>query len=160
MVRVVPLPAHLDRIPRTKYFGLDRQAARLSCAVALLHPLPLHHLPPQLDLNAPTYTLQLMSNDYPKIPDISWLTPQLDLHTQLRQEQDRRAAARLSRDELAILIDKLILDWYTHSNLIDNLLGRVRCLEVELALSSAPPASTEPSEEHYRWAAELLSGKS
>lgn len=101
-----------------------------------------------------------MSNDYPKIPDISWLTPQLDLHTQLRQEQDRRAAARLSRDELAILIDKLILDWYTHSNLIDNLLGRVRCLEVELALSSAPPASTEPSDEHYRWAAELLSGKS
>ena len=97
-----------------------------------------------------------MSDPYPAIPDMNWLTPQLDLHTQLRQEQDRRAAARLSRDEIAILADKLIIDWYTHSKLIDNLLGRVRCLEVELALSSAPASpSTEPSAEHYRWAAEL-----
>lgn len=100
-----------------------------------------------------------MSDQYPDIPDMHWLVPQLDLHTQLRQEQDRRAAAKLSRDELSIRIDKLITDWYTHTKLIDNLLGRVRCLEVELALAQSPPTTannTAPKDYHYEWAAELL----
>ena len=96
-----------------------------------------------------------MSSSWPEIPDMHWLTPNLDLHTQLRQEQDRRAAAHLSRDDLAVMTDKLIVDWYLHDNLINNLLRRVRCLEVELALSSAPASSTDPTAEHYRWAAEL-----
>jgi len=90
-----------------------------------------------------------MSPHDPVTHGTPWLTPQPEPHTQLRQEQDRRAAAKLSRDELSILADKLIVDWYTHSALIDSLLRRVRCLEVELALSkvqSTPTSSdTKPS---------------
>jgi hypothetical protein len=85
-----------------------------------------------------------------------WLVPELSLQTQLRQEMDRRAAAHLSRDALAELADKLIVDWYRHAELIDALLGRVRCMEVEMALMSAPPARREPSPEHYEWARQLF----
>ena len=85
-----------------------------------------------------------------------WLVPQLDLQTQLRQEVDRRAAAHLSRDELAVLADKLIVDWYHHIELIDNLLGRVRRMEVDLALRDAKPSKPEPADEHYQWAKQLF----
>lgn len=86
-----------------------------------------------------------MSPHDPVTHGTPWLTTQPEPHTQLRQEQDRRAAAKLSRDELSILADKLIVDWYTHSTLIDSLLRRVRCLEVELALSKVQgtPTSSE-----------------
>lgn len=90
-----------------------------------------------------------MSSHDSATPGTSWLTAQPEPHTQLRQEQDRRAAAKLSRDELSILADKLIVDWYTHSTLIDSLLRRVRCLEVEVALSmvqsTQPPSTAQPS---------------
>jgi hypothetical protein len=95
-----------------------------------------------------------MSND--ETASTHWLIPQLDLQTQLRQEVDRRTAAHLSRDELAVLADKLIVDWYHHSELIDNLLGRVRRMEVDLALRDAKPSRPEPSEEHYKWAKQLF----
>lgn len=85
-----------------------------------------------------------------------WLVPHLDLQTQLHQEVDRRRAAHLSRDELAALTDKLIIDWYHHSKLIDSLLGHVRRMEVDLALRDAKPSKPEPSEEHYQWAKQLF----
>ena len=85
-----------------------------------------------------------------------WLVPQLDLQTQLRQEVDRRTAAHLSRDELAALTDKLIVDWYHQNKLIDNLLGRVRRMEVDLALRDAKPSTPEPADEHYEWARQLF----
>lgn len=37
-----------------------------------------------------------------------WLIPEVSLPTQLQMECDRRAAARLGRDELAGKIDELI----------------------------------------------------
>lgn len=86
----------------------------------------------------------------------AWFVPKLSVTSQLHQEVDRRAAARLSRDELAILTDKLIQDWYHHTALIDSLLGKVRSMEVKLALSSAPKLG-EPKEEHFTWAKQLLS---
>lgn len=85
-----------------------------------------------------------------------WLVPELDLQTQLRQELDRRTAARLSRDELSELVDKLIVDWYHHNKLIDNLLGRVRRMEVDLVLRDAKPSTTEPADEYYEWVREMF----
>lgn len=91
--------------------------------------------------------------------DMHWLVPDLTLEVQLRRERDRRAAAHKSLDELAVIADKLIVDWYQHTTLIDNLLGRVRVLEVELALAQKPETnatSLAPKDYHYKWAAELL----
>lgn len=84
-----------------------------------------------------------------------WFIPKLSVTAQLHQEVDRRAAARLSRDELAIITDNLIQDWYHHTALIDSLLGKVRSMEVRLALSSAPKLEG-PKEEHFTWAKQLL----
>lgn len=97
-----------------------------------------------------------MPNDDAFSTSMDWLVPELSVSTQLRQEVDRRAAANLSRDELAILTDKLIVAWYMHNELINNLLGRIRHLEVDVALSTAQPSTPEPSQEHYEWAKELL----
>ena len=85
----------------------------------------------------------------------AWLIPDLSIAAELQQEVDRRKAAHLSRDALAALTDKLICDWYKQTDIINRLLGRVRCLEVELALSLAQPSDPEPSAEHYLWAKEL-----
>ena len=71
-------------------------------------------------------------------------------------EADRRAAAQLSRDELNMLCDKLICDWYQQRELIDRLLGQVRRMQVEMALATAPPAKQEPEPQHLEWARELL----
>lgn len=71
-------------------------------------------------------------------------------------EADRRAAARLNRDQLNMLCDKLICDWYQQRELIDRALGKVRHLQVELALATAPPAKRELEPHHLEWARELL----
>jgi len=97
-----------------------------------------------------------MASEDTSVPSAHWLIPQLDLQTQLRQEVDRRTAAHMSRDELAVLADKLIVDWYYRNQLVDNLLARVRHMEVELALSTAKPSTRTPSAAHYEWAKELL----
>jgi len=86
-----------------------------------------------------------------------WLVPDLSLTKQLEQEVDRRKAAGLCRDDAAILVDKLIVDWYLHTALIDQLLGQVRRLEVDIALANPKRSREEPSKEHYQWATELLS---
>lgn len=97
-----------------------------------------------------------MASEDAALPSMHWLVPQLDLQTQLRLELDRRTAAKLSRDELSVLVDKLIVDWYHRSALVDNLLGRIRSMEVELALLMVEPGPADPTEDHYEWAAELL----
>jgi len=87
--------------------------------------------------------------------DMAWLVGELSLPSQLHQEMDRRAAAKLSRDELSILVDRLITEWYRHTTTIDALLGKVRHLQVELALSSGVQGIPPPSAEHYEMAKQL-----
>ena len=83
----------------------------------------------------------------------AWLIPSLSLPTQLEMEMDRRAAARMSRDQLSIKCDELIQTWYQQNDVINKLLGRVRQLEVEVILASDPkPSPSQPSPEHYKWA--------
>jgi hypothetical protein len=85
------------------------------------------------------------------------LVPVLSLQTQLGMECDRRAAARMSRDQLAIKIDELIRAWYHQHALIDQLLGELRQTQVKLALAGPPvPAKREPEQRHVEWARELL----
>jgi hypothetical protein len=70
-----------------------------------------------------------------------WKLPDLSLETQLSRALDRRTAAHLCRDDLRILADRLIVQAYDQKVVIDSLLGRVRCLEVELVLADARPSS-------------------
>ena len=86
------------------------------------------------------------------------LVPTLSLQTQLEMECDRRAAARMSRDQLAVKIDELIQSWYTQQSIIIQLLGKNGRLQVELALAGPPvPAKRGPEQRHMEWARELLS---
>jgi hypothetical protein len=84
-----------------------------------------------------------------------WLIPTLSLQTELSQERARRAAARMGRDQLAVVADEMIQKWFLQQELINRLLGRVRELEVMVALKDAPPFGP-PRAEHHQWAAELL----
>jgi hypothetical protein len=86
-----------------------------------------------------------------------WFIPELSLATQCSQEIDRRRAVTLGHQELQELADRLIVDWYLQRNLIDRCLGRVRHLEVELALANAAPFSRSAAC-HYEWAREVLDG--
>lgn len=83
------------------------------------------------------------------------MIPTLSLQTELNQERARRAAAKMSRDQLAMKVDELIKSWFLQQELINRLLGRVRQLEVQVALQEAPPLGP-PRAEHHQWAAELL----
>lgn len=86
-----------------------------------------------------------------------WLIPNLSLPTQLEMECDRRAAARLSRDQLAGKIDELIQAWYMQHALINRMLGEIRQLQVKLALAGPPvPSKREPEQRHVEMARELL----
>ena len=84
------------------------------------------------------------------------LVPVLSLPTQLEMECDRRAAARMNRDQLAIKIDELIQQWYHQHALIDRLLGELRQLQVQVALGPPVPSKRGPEERHVQWALELL----
>ena len=87
----------------------------------------------------------------------AWLIPELSLQSELEMECDRRAAARLSRDQLAGKIDELIQAWYMQHALINRMLGEIRQLEVKLALAGPPvPSKREPEQRHVQWARELL----
>ena len=86
-----------------------------------------------------------------------WLIPNLSLPTQLEMECDRRAAARLNRDQLAGKIDELIQSWYLQHSLINRMLGEIRQLQVKLALAGPPvPSKREPEQRHVEMARELL----
>jgi hypothetical protein len=86
------------------------------------------------------------------------LIPILSLPTQLEMELDRRAAARMSRDQLASKLDELIQQWYHQHALIDQLLGEVRHLQVQVALGPPVPSKPEPEQRHVEMARELLWG--
>ena len=85
----------------------------------------------------------------------SWMVPTLSLETQLNRDPKRRDAAHSCRDELSILVDRLIVETYDQKVVIDSLLGRVRHLEVELVLARPlhPPAPRPD-----QWAREVLGG--
>jgi hypothetical protein len=87
----------------------------------------------------------------------AWLIPELSLQSELEMECDRRAAARLSRDQLAGKIDELIQDWYMQHALINRMLGEIRQPQVKLALAGPPvPSKREPEQRHVEMARELL----
>ena len=87
----------------------------------------------------------------------AWLIPELSLQSELEMECDRRAAARLSRDQLAGKIDELIQAWYMQHALINRMLGEIRQLEVKLALAGPPvPSKREPEQRHVEMARDLL----
>ena len=87
----------------------------------------------------------------------AWLIPELSLQSELEMECDRRAAARLSRDQLAGKIDELIQVWYMQHALINRMLGEIRQLQVKLALAGPPvPSKREPEQRHVEMARELL----
>ena len=89
----------------------------------------------------------------------AWLIPELSLQSELEMECDRRAAARLSRDQLAGKIDELIQAWYMQHALINRMLGEIRQLQVKLALAGPPvPSKREPEQRHVEMARELLWG--
>jgi hypothetical protein len=78
----------------------------------------------------------------------------LSLSSRFEMERDRRAAAHMSRDQLAERCDELIQAWYQQQHLILQLQRKAANLQVELALKGAPPLG-EPTGEHHRWAREL-----
>ena len=84
------------------------------------------------------------------------MVPTLSLEKQLSRALDRRTAAHLCRDDLSIVVDGLIVQAYGQKALIDSLLGRVRCLEVELVLARDARPLQPPSDEHQQWAREVL----
>ena len=87
----------------------------------------------------------------------SYLCPTLSLPTQLEMEMDRRAAARMSRDQLVAKTHELIESWYLQSAMLNGALGEIRQLQVQLALAGDPkPARHEPEPQHFEWARELL----
>jgi hypothetical protein len=78
----------------------------------------------------------------------------LSLSSSFEMERDRRAAAHMSRDQLAERCDELIQAWYQQQHLISELQRKAANLQVELALKGAPPLG-EPTGEHRRWVREL-----
>ena len=84
------------------------------------------------------------------------MVPTLSLERQFNRALDRRTAAHLCRDDLSVVVDGLIVQAYGQKALIDALLGRVRCLEVELVLARDAKPAQPPSEEHQQWAREML----
>jgi len=94
--------------------------------------------------------------------DLSWVNPVLSLPSQLEREMDRRRAARATHEELNILVDKLLLDWYRHEAVISAAAKRIANLELQLMLAQADaqlqvPGKNEPEPRHLQWAQELLS---
>jgi hypothetical protein len=87
-----------------------------------------------------------------------WLTPQLSLLKEAKRELDRRNAVKLSHHELQMVADKLIVDWYTHRELVNRLLAKVQELEVRLVLADANPSDADNWREYLEMAEELLGG--
>ena len=87
----------------------------------------------------------------------SYLCPTLSLPTQLEMELDKRAAARMSRDQLVAKTQELIESWYMQSAMLNGALGEIRQLQVQLALAGPPvPAKRGPDPEHYVMARQVL----
>lgn len=87
------------------------------------------------------------------------LTAELSLDRQFQREQDRRAAVRLDHQELQVLADKLICDWYANQSIIDQAFRRIGELQVQVALAAAKPSKRRPEPRHFEWARDLLGRK-
>ena len=83
------------------------------------------------------------------------MIPVLSLPRQLSMERERRAAARMSRDQLVAVLDDMIQYRYQQGQLIDQMLGEIRQLQVAVALAGAQPLG-EPKPEHHEWARQLM----
>ena len=93
-------------------------------------------------------------------PMDSFLSPTLSLPTQLQMELDKRTTARMSRDQLVAKTDELIESWYMQHQMINEMLGAIRQLQVQVALAGPPqPAKRKPEPKHVQWAKELLGMK-
>lgn len=86
----------------------------------------------------------------------NWLTPQLSLSVELQQEKDRRAVPQLQRDDLEVITDRLITDWYRHQALVASCLKRIASLEVELTLAQHQQPIRPPQPSHQQMARDLL----
>lgn len=74
---------------------------------------------------------------------------------------DRRRAARATHEELNMLVDKLLLDWYRHEAVIAAAAKRIANLELQLMLTQTDmqlqvPGNNKPEPRHLQWARELL----
>jgi hypothetical protein len=78
----------------------------------------------------------------------------LSLPRQLEMEQQRRAAARMNRDQLVERCDELIQAWHQQQQMISELQKVAGNLQVELALKGAPPLSG-PKADHYEMAYDM-----
>jgi hypothetical protein len=83
----------------------------------------------------------------------------LSLPRQLEMERQRRAAARMSRDQLVERCDELIQAWHQQQQMISELQKAAGNLQVELELKGAPRFGAV-SEEHLAMARELGLGAS
>jgi hypothetical protein len=90
--------------------------------------------------------------------DGPWFAPELSLSSQMEMEIDRRAAARMIRNELAIKADELIQAWYQHREAIQRASREIAGLQCKLALAETPctQGKNPPRAEHYQWAQEVL----
>jgi hypothetical protein len=87
----------------------------------------------------------------------SFLAPTLSLPTQLEMELDKRTAARMSRDQLVAKTQELIESWYMQHQMINEMLGAIRQLQVQVALAGPPvPAKRGPDPEHYVMARQVM----
>ena len=78
----------------------------------------------------------------------------LSLSRQLEMERERRAVARMSRDQLVERCDELIQAWHQQQQMISELQRVAGSLQVELALKGAPPLSG-PKADHYEMAYDM-----
>lgn len=87
----------------------------------------------------------------------SFLSPTLSLPTQLQMEMDKRAAARMGRQELVGRMQEMVESWYMQQQMINEMLGAIRHLQVQVALAGDPkPPRNEPEPQHYIWAAQVM----
>jgi hypothetical protein len=102
-----------------------------------------------------------VSTDWAKgieiMSDGPWFAPELSLPTQFDMARDRRALAKLHRDELAQKADELVVDWYQMREAIQRASREIAGLQCQLALEQQPCTygQNAPSDSHLEWAREL-----
>jgi hypothetical protein len=79
----------------------------------------------------------------------------------MEMEIDRRAAARMSRNQLAERVDDLIQAWYQHAAAIQRASREIAGLQCKLALAETPctMGQNPPRAEHHEWAREVLGAR-
>jgi hypothetical protein len=90
-----------------------------------------------------------------------WWNPELSLPTQFDMARDRRALARLHRDELIQHADRLLVEWYRMREALNQGAREIAGLQCQLALAEQPctQGHNPPSAEHHEWAREVLGAR-